>query len=233
MEEIMNNICNTRYFFGLMELMAFSGQISAGYTHEIKNILGTIEQAAGLMSDICSLLSDEIPDKYSDRLESAVFTIEEQIQRGVSITEALNRFSHSSDNIKYTININNNINFMVKLCARFANMEEIALRFSDNNRIDEIFTIPVFFNYILYNSILASLDAISQAKEIIIKTYKNSDHVNIHIVINEKSEMTKIKNIEKSDYWKNIEKFSEFISARPCIDVEIPGINIEFPLKFE
>ncbi len=215
-----------------LDLIGFSGKLTAGYTHEINNVLGIIEQSAGLMEDIYSLLAGQISDKYLDKFKDTVLTIEEQVQRGIILTAALNKFSHSPDDIKTLVNMNETLDFMTKLCFRFANLKQIELKFLKQDIPDEIYTSPVFLNYVLYNSVFACLDVTPEGNEIIIKTDRDSDDINLSIAIKEQSGMAKVNNIKKLKYWEELEKFSALIKAVPIIDIHMPGIVINFPLKF-
>lgn len=214
-----------------LDLIGFSGKLTAGYTHEINNVLGIIEQSAGLMEDIYSLLAGQISDKYLDKFKDTVSTIEEQVQRGILLTGALNKFSHSPDDIKILVDMNETLDFMTKLCVRFANLKQIVLKFLKQDGVDEIYTNPVFLNYVVYNAVFACLDVTPEGNEIIITTAKNTDHISLSFAIKEQVGMAKVNNIKKTEYWKVLEKFSALINAVPIIDIHIPGIIIDFPLK--
>ena len=71
----------------------FIGKITAGVTHEVNNVLASIREISGLMTDILSVIDDKsFPRK--EKFQTSLQKIQNQIERGVKLTSQLNKFSH-------------------------------------------------------------------------------------------------------------------------------------------
>ncbi|MEA1946209.1 MAG: hypothetical protein U9N83_02770, partial [Thermodesulfobacteriota bacterium] len=71
--------------------VAFFGKITAGITHELKNVLAIIRESSGLIGDIMSI-SPEAIIKYQEKIQNSMVRIKDQIERGVNLTDRLNKF---------------------------------------------------------------------------------------------------------------------------------------------
>ena len=75
----------------------FIGKITAGVTHEVNNVLASIREISGLMTDILSITNeDSFPRK--EKFQTSLQKIQNQVQRGIKLTSQLNKFSHLPDN---------------------------------------------------------------------------------------------------------------------------------------
>jgi len=75
---------------------AFMGRITAGVTHEMKNVLAIIKESAGLMEDLLAL-SKDASFPHREKFSSVLSKIRNQVARGVDISTRLNAFAHSPD----------------------------------------------------------------------------------------------------------------------------------------
>jgi len=66
----------------------FFGKITAGVTHEMKNVLAIIKEISGLMEDILAVTGeDAFPNKA--KFQNALSRILDQVRRGVNITNPI------------------------------------------------------------------------------------------------------------------------------------------------
>lgn len=79
-----------------MRTEQFMGLITASVTHEMQNVLATIRESAGLMGDLLSLPGDACA-KHQDKFRKVTSMIDEQVERGMRLSDALNRFAHAAD----------------------------------------------------------------------------------------------------------------------------------------
>jgi signal transduction histidine kinase len=107
--------------------VAFFGKITAGITHELKNVLAIIKESAGLMEDIMSL-SPEALISHQDKFQNSLNKINNQIKRGVELTDRLNKFAHSADEIIAEIDLHATIEQIVALSQRVARLKNIFLQ---------------------------------------------------------------------------------------------------------
>ncbi|MFP4476418.1 MAG: hypothetical protein ACLFOY_12735 [Desulfatibacillaceae bacterium] len=76
--------------------LEFMGSVTAGMTHEINNVLAVIRESSGLLEDLVSLAGEgDIP--HRDKFVRNLSGIGRQVERGVRLTNTLNRLAHSVD----------------------------------------------------------------------------------------------------------------------------------------
>jgi len=98
---------------------AFIGRITAGATHELRNVLAIVKESAGLIADVVDS-SDQLGAKRADRLSRAVGRIEAQVRRGSELLTSLNRFAHSLDHAEDEIDLDEATQQVSFLCQRVA-----------------------------------------------------------------------------------------------------------------
>ncbi len=102
------------------------GRITAGVTHEMKNVLAIIRESAGLMQDLLTLSKDD-SFTHREKFLHVLSNIREQVNRGVDLASALNRFAHSPDHAVATVDMNQLLDQLVLLCQRFAASRKVTL----------------------------------------------------------------------------------------------------------
>ncbi len=108
------------------EDVVFFGKLTAGLTHEIKNILAIIKEASGLMEDLAAL--SPLPDaRHQAKFKTALETIKTQLVRGIELSTVFNRFAHSPDKPVSEINLHEIAGQVVVLAQRFARLKHISL----------------------------------------------------------------------------------------------------------
>ncbi len=112
---------------GLSET-AFMGKITAGVTHEMKNVLAIIRESAGLMGDLLGLDKDgSFPAR--EKFLKILSRMDDQVTRGVNLSNALNQFAHSPDQQVGTVDMSSLIDQLVFLCQRFALSKRLTLKY--------------------------------------------------------------------------------------------------------
>lgn len=108
------------------EEAAFMGRITAGVTHEMKNVLAIIKESAGLMEDILALSKDrDAPE--SERFTRVISNIKQQVERGVDLATRLNAFAHSPDTRPAEVDLNILLDQVTRLSQRFARLKRVTL----------------------------------------------------------------------------------------------------------
>jgi signal transduction histidine kinase len=105
----------------------FMGKITAGMTHEIRNVLAILRESAGLMEDLMGLpASQSFP--HRERLLRALGVIQQQVERAVELVGRLNRFAHSMDECSSRVDLRELLEQMCALAARQARSRKVELR---------------------------------------------------------------------------------------------------------
>ena len=107
---------------------AFMGKITAGVTHEMKNVSwAIIRESAGLMEDLLSVAKDDsFPAR--EKFLKILIVNRRPSHPGVSLADALNQVAHGPDQPLATVDINRLIDQLVFLCQRFALSKRLTLR---------------------------------------------------------------------------------------------------------
>ncbi len=148
--------------------VVFFGRITASVSHELKNVLAIIKESAGLIQDIL-MLSGESALPHQDKLNDALCTINEQIERGGELTSRLNRFAHDPDEPITSVDLNELAAQLVALCARFARLKKIELDFASSDAPLIIRTSPIGFQITLFAGIECCFDAMPSGGRITIR----------------------------------------------------------------
>jgi len=104
----------------------FTGRITASVTHELSNVLGTIEQVIGLIDDL-ALTEPVQAAGLSEKLVSVVGRIENQTQRGTELVRRLNKFAHLSDAAVTDGDLTALLENITTLSQRFAGLKKVHL----------------------------------------------------------------------------------------------------------
>jgi signal transduction histidine kinase len=150
---------------------AFFGRITAGITHEIKNVLAVIQESSGLMEDILDVTQNDA-FFHKDKFIKSLDRIRRQIQRGIDITTCLNRFAHSPDRSSENLDLNETAKQMILLAARFARLKNVVLESSPSDPPLVIKTDPVFLEMAVFESIEILLKTIDSGGKITLSPRK-------------------------------------------------------------
>jgi len=140
----------------------FFGKITASMTHEFKNVLAIIKESAGLMEDITKIapLSES---RHQEKLDNALKTIKNQLDRGMELSTVFNRFAHSPDKSVTEINLANLAEQVVTLSKRFARLKHITLKAAPAEETQpnpRISGNPVWLQLAVYTGIECCLNAL-------------------------------------------------------------------------
>ncbi len=106
--------------------LQFFGKMSATISHEINNSLAIINENAGLLQDF-TLMADKGMPLDPVRLNSLAGKLIDQIRRAEGIVKNMNRFAHSVDEPVKSVNLDDIVELMVTLSARFASMRGVTV----------------------------------------------------------------------------------------------------------
>lgn len=96
-----------------MKKACFMGQMAASLSHDLCNVLATIQQAAGLLDDYLGLARKESlkslgirPQfKYSDKFASIIGQIRSHVGRGQDMCELLSQLAHAPDETQNVVEL--------------------------------------------------------------------------------------------------------------------------------
>jgi signal transduction histidine kinase len=107
--------------------LAFFGRIMASMSHELQNVIATINEFSGLMEDLIGAATDESALNL-DRLQALCRKINKHTMRGETLIQRQNRFSHSLDPPRQKrIDLNMMLDDICELSNRFAALKRVRL----------------------------------------------------------------------------------------------------------
>ncbi len=98
---------------------AFLSAMTAGATHETRNVLAIIKESAGLIGDLVRLYERK-GSLDPEKVARAVERIDTQVKRGAEILTNLNRLSHAVDHDQAAVDLAAEVEQVVFLSQRFA-----------------------------------------------------------------------------------------------------------------
>lgn len=105
---------------------AFMGRITAGVTHELKNVFAIIKESSGLVEDILAMNKDAVGPQQ-EKIVRVLSNIRQQVDRGVDLASRLNTFAHSPDELSASLDLNAVVEQVTSLSQRFARLKAVVL----------------------------------------------------------------------------------------------------------
>jgi C4-dicarboxylate-specific signal transduction histidine kinase len=164
---------------------AFMGKITAGVTHELKNVLAIIKESAGLMEDLIGFTKEEIP--HRDKFLKSLNKIAEQVRRGVDISTELNGFAHASDEETAEIHINVVLTRLITLGKRTWNMKGVNLSLESSEPVSPILSQPMTVHNLLFEILAHIADKAGSGSRLLLTTSSREDVIHIDVRVHESS----------------------------------------------
>ena len=131
---------------------AFMGKVTAGLTHELKNIFAIIKESAGLMEDLLAMSTDEHLT-HQDRFVRSLARVGEQVARGVDLAVRLNRFAHAPDKAVAEVDLNELADHAAFLAHRLARTMGVTLEIVAGDKPPVVVTNPFRAQMMLFEGI--------------------------------------------------------------------------------
>ena len=150
-----------------LEEIRFFGAVSATISHEINNRFAVINEKAGLLRDLSTMLAQ---GRQVDpaRLEIQSTKIGDQVRQAKEIVRNLNRFAHSVDVSVSEIDLPDLLHFMAALYARKAAAAEASLRVSDSCEPAKASTNPFILQALIGRGIEFALSKMGEDRAVVL-----------------------------------------------------------------
>ena len=155
--------------------LQFFGRISASISHEIKNVLAIVNENAGLLEDL-TLLADRGKPLDPARLKIMAAAVKKQVGRADGILKNMNRLAHSIDQTITTVDLDQTIELVIALTARFAAMQGVKVDLQLPASPLTISTAPFYLMNLLCLCLDFSMSASGDEKrvELVVEETENS-----------------------------------------------------------
>ena len=159
--------------------LQFFGRISASISHELKNVLAIVNENAGLLEDL-TLMADRGQPIDPARLKIMAATVQKQIGRADEILKKMNRFAHSIDETAADVDLNQTIELVRALTARFAAMRNASVDLQLPASSLTIPTAPFFLMNLLCLCLDFSMSASGDEKRVELVVAETENSVRIY-----------------------------------------------------
>ena len=159
--------------------LQFFGRISASISHELKNVLAIVNENAGLLEDL-TLMADRGQPIDPARLKKMAETVQKQVGRADGILKKMNRFAHSIDETAAEVDLNQTIELVKALTARFAAMRNVSVDLQLPASSLTIPTAPFFLMNLLGLCLDFSMTASGDEKRVELAVEETVNSVRIH-----------------------------------------------------
>jgi signal transduction histidine kinase len=212
--------------------IAFIGRITAGVTHEVNNVLASIREISGLLSDILSITSEESFTR-KEKFETSIQKIQRQEKRGVELINQLNKFAHLPDVSSTEVDLSEHIEHLIFLTERFGRIKNIQLKTQSSGKSFVVTTNPFYLQMALFNCIEYFLRKLDAGGIIIINPEKNKNEYSINIyaegVLSENT--TLFKDASSAEELLNLKNITTSLAAVSEFDDSKSGIKLILPIS--
>jgi nitrogen-specific signal transduction histidine kinase len=169
----MGGVMSSLIEFQNNEDLAFFGKVNASISHELKNILAIISEAAGLLNDLTKMATKG-QNFELEMMKTCSQDIVEEIQRGFTTIKRMNTFSHSMDNPLKRVNLIEVLDLMIDLAG--------FLSFSSKVRFDPppgtapiVLTCPWRLQNLVYETLVFAFETVGPDGEIRVSLHPQKD----------------------------------------------------------
>ncbi len=210
--------------------LAFIGKITAGSTHEMKNVLATINESTGLMRDIIALAKDS-PIPHKEKFEHALSVVAAQVQRGTELSTQLNRFAHRADVPVADVDVQDLLQHLAFLAQRFVRLKTITLTIKEATQPMAISVRPVRFLMVLLGCIEYCLAHVPPKPEITgVATERTPGFVIEFRCQGETADLVAQAQAASSDpQWAELVEDAESLGGHIELDPDLPGVRLQVP----
>ncbi len=153
---------------------AFVAEVTAGTTHEIRNILAIVKESAGLIEDLIYAFNKR-GSLDQDKLTRSLGRIEAGVARGTEILSNLNRFAHSLDHVEDAIDVTREIQQVASLCQFRARRRRHVLQVQPGDQNLTLVVDPFRFQMSLFAAVGCCLEQLPEGSTVSISTDRKDD----------------------------------------------------------
>jgi len=153
--------------------LAFFGKVNASISHELKNILAIISEAAGLLQDLTEMVARGQKIEL-EMLKTCSQDIVEEIQRGFTTIKQMNTFSHSVDVPLKSVNLIEVLDLMINLAGFLSFASKV--RFDPpQDEASIVSTCPFRLQNLVYHTLVFAFKSVGVDGEIQVAVHRETN----------------------------------------------------------
>jgi len=153
---------------------AFLSTVTAGVTHEMRNVLSIIKESAGLVGDLVGLHQAGRP-LDPERVGRAVDRVDAQVRRGAQMLEALHRVAHAIDHDHATLDLDEELRRVVFLSQRRARIKGLTVQADDVVGKGSLRANPLHLQMALFSTLDQCIEALPEGTHIAARIHAEPD----------------------------------------------------------
>jgi C4-dicarboxylate-specific signal transduction histidine kinase len=162
------------------EGFGFFGAITASLSHEINNVLATINELSGLLNDFL-VAAENGGELNADRLKRPTERIAAQVKRGQTYVKRMNQFAHTVDHERTEIDVNDSVEAITTLCRRFCTLRRVELELKVPEASPRLEGSPFDAQHVLYRCIDIGLRASQQGDTLHVEVEPHDDSARVTV----------------------------------------------------
>jgi C4-dicarboxylate-specific signal transduction histidine kinase len=206
---------------------AFVAQVTAGTTHEIRNILAIVKESAGLIEDLIFAFKKR-GSLDQDKLTRSLQRIDAQVARGTELLANLNRFAHSLDRARDSIDVNQEIQQIVSLCQFRARPKRHVLEVQPAGQNLTVEVAPFRFQMSLFAAVGCCLEQLPEGSTVSISADRRDDRPTVEFTGQGGDEATLPVPTEARG-WSPLVEIADGIGASVELTESAYGFRIRLP----
>ncbi len=206
---------------------AFMGRITAGMTHELRNVLAIIKESAGLMQDLMVLGKGD-PAQYKEKFTRHIGKILAQVDRGTLLTGGLNKFAHAPDSTRAEINMGEFLEHVVALSRRLAQMKLVSLEIQPVPPSTAVVNDPLALHMTVFTAVDALLQLAPAFKSISLRAAQDGGRVHVDLTMEGAEEGLAgwPARLKESPVWGALEETAERVRADVELDEGVGRVRL-------
>ncbi len=210
----------------LERIEVFWGQLMAGYTHEMKNILATINESGGFIDDIYRLHKQNDP-AYQKKIQISLDIIRQQVERGELLSSQLNALAHSPDQEIGSISLQDTVSVLVGLYERFARRKKVTLKLDAPSEGLSMTTNQVLMMHLVFVALEWTLSGFQSTGEILIRPRKGHSGYLLEIVCSGEH----LSHDTAGEYWSLMHDLGDKLQTDLQWDASGSVLSLAFPVE--
>ena len=209
--------------------LRFFGKMSASISHEIKNVLAIINENAGLLEDYNLMAEKGIP-LNPERLKTLAETVMTQIKRADVIVKNMNKFAHSVDDAKKTVDVREVLELVRALSSRFAAMRGVVLDLQQtSSHAPSILSAPFFLANLIWLVLDFAMDVAGNGKIVGLIAEKRGEGARVRF-----TQLDALGKAQKEEFPTERERsLLQIINAEISMDHGEGQISIDLPAEIQ